>query len=78
VEGGPAEETHGQDDEDHDGDFLLGFVQSSGIRVQVHVPQLVEHHGVEDADSGHWNGKAKDEGIDPAGFEPKPFRLGEI
>lgn len=78
MEGGPTEEEHSQNYEDHNGDFLLGFVQGSGIGVQVHVPQPVEHHGVEDADGGYRNGKAKDEGVDPAGFEPKPLRLGEI
>lgn len=78
MEGGPTEETHSQDYEDHNSDFLLGFVQGFSIRVQVHVPQLVEHHDIEDADGGYWNGKAKDEGVNPAGFEPKPFRLREI
>lgn len=38
MEGGPTEETHSQDYEDHNSDFLLGFVQGFSIRVQVHVP----------------------------------------
>lgn len=74
VERGPTEQADGQHNENHDGDLLLGLVQSLGIAVELHVSQFVEHHGVQDADGGHRDSKAQNERVDPAGF--KPQRLG--